>query len=198
MTKGKNIFDKIKNMFTGEKKVENIVVIVILLVILLIAINYIFGSKTDKEVAPSGENVKTTNNTSNDTNINNSESNKDELETKLTSILNKIAGVTDAAVMVSYSSDSKKNPVYDVKQQENMSNENNKTTTQKTIEKSVAYEDVNGKKTAIVESNEMPIIEGVIVVAKGIYSADLKNKIMSAVAAVTNVPLYKVQVFERE
>ena len=69
---------------------------------------------------------------------------------------------------------------------------------EKTSEKSVAYNEDGSKKTAIVESIEMPKVEGILVVAKGASSVDIRSKIATAIATVTGIPVYKVQVFEKQ
>ena len=43
----------------------------------------------------------------------------------------------------------------------------------------------------------MPVVEGAIVVAKGANSVDIKSRIASAISAITNLPVYKIQVFEK-
>ena len=68
---------------------------------------------------------------------------------------------------------------------------------EKITEKQVAYNEESGNKTAIVESIEMPVVEGAIVVAKGANSVDIKSRIASAISAITNLPVYKIQVFEK-
>ena len=74
----------------------------------------------------------------------------------------------------------------------------NKSGDKSTTEKVVAYNEKSGSKSAIVESVECPKVEGAIVVAKGASSVDLRSKIASAVSTVVNIPVYKVQVFEKQ
>ena len=44
----------------------------------------------------------------------------------------------------------------------------------------------------------MPKVEGAIVVAKGASSVDMRSQIATAISTVTNVPVYKIQVFEKQ
>lgn len=182
-----NYLTTVKNTFKNkDRKTENLILLLVLLVILLISINYIF--KTED---------KNSNNTSSASNINNSVESSESsnnlgganVEEKLENILSKINGIEDVSVMLTYSTASKQNVVYNTKEETN--NEQSKT------EKSVAYNEESGKKTAIVESTEMPKVEGIIIVAKGANSVEIKSKIATAAAMAVNVPVYKVQVFEK-
>lgn len=193
-----NYLETLKNITKNkEKRVENLIFLVILLVILLVATKYIFSSK---------DSGKNSNNTSQSTNINNSKSttgskeaanstgeassSQSDLEQKLSTILSQISGISDVSVVLSYSQDSKQNPVYNTKEQEKSG--------EKTTEKSVAYNEQSGSKTALIESVETPKAEGAIVVAKGADSVEMRSKIASAVSTVVNIPVYKVQVFEKQ
>ena len=179
-----NYLETIKNITKDKKRrTENLILLVVLLVVILIAINYIF---TD-------DNSNSTNTSPNI--INNKEANGDinkvdnSLEEKLEIILSQISGISDVSVVLSYSKDTTQNVVYNTTEEQN---ENGKT-----LEKQVAYNEQGGNKTAIVESINMPVVEGAIVVAKGASSVDIKSRIASAISSVTNLPVYKVQVFEK-
>lgn len=175
-----NYLETLKNIAKDKnKRTENIVFMIILLVILLVAINYIF---TDKN-----------NNKSNmETSSMNIDSSKEEVtindstEKKLEVILSQISGISDVSVVLTYSEDAKQNIVYNTKEEEN------------SVEKTVAYNEENGKKSAIVESVELPKVEGAIVVARGASSVDIRSKVANAIANVLDIPVYKVQVFEKE
>ena len=159
--------------------------------ILLISCNYIF--KTDDKTSKN-----TSNSTSNNGNINSSEEsgnsqnsvNNSDLENKLSVILSQIQGISDVSIVLSYSQEEKQNVVYNTKEEQS----GDKSTT----EKVVAYNEKSGSKSAIVESVECPKVEGAIVVAKGASSVELRSKIASAVSTVVNIPVYKVQVFEKQ
>lgn len=181
-----NYLETIKNITKDKnKRIENLVFLVVLLVILLIAINLIFNKDDNKE---------NSNNTSSNPNIidnnNQSMSSQSELETKLANVLSQISGVSDVSVVVTYSQDSKQNIAYNTKESEKDG--------EKTSEKSVAYNEDGSKKTAVVESIEMPKVEGILVVAKGASTVDMRSKIATAIATVTGIPVYKVQVFEKQ
>lgn len=183
------------NNTTSDKKTEKTIYLIIIIVIIIISINYIFIDKPD--IAKNKEEID---------NKEQSEKQKVkieyDLENKLKEILSKIDGVSEVDVLLSYNNDIQKVPIYDEKTKEtiNEESENDKTvkkTTEQEIEKTVAYEETEGIKQPIYEKNILPTVEGVIIVAKGVNNSDIKNKIILAVGAVTNVPMYKVQVLER-
>ena len=175
-----NYLETIKNITKDkEKRTQNLVLLVILLVILLISINLIFDKNSNNESnitkkAESDESVSSVSNNIDQT----------DLEKKLENILSQISGISDVSVVLTYSQDTKQNVVYNTKEE--------------IKDGSVAYNETSGSKTAIVESVELPKIEGAIVVAKGANSVEIRSKIASAISSVTNIAAYKVQVFEKQ
>lgn len=172
-----------------EKRVENLVLLIVLLVIILIASKFIFSSSDNKK-----EEISNSTTTKDNINYSNGElASKDsssDLETKLSEILSQISGISDVSVVITYSQDTKQNPVYNTKEQEKSG--------EKTTEKNVAYNEEGSKKTAIIQTVEMPKIEGAIIVAKGASTVEVRSKIATAVSTLTNVPVYKIQVFEKQ
>ena len=171
--------EKLKEILNKDKKTSNLILIVILLVIVLISINYIFNNEDDTNVATASalsENVI---------------DEKNLLETKLSNIISKINGVSAAHVMISYSSTEKVIPVYDTKESVDTTTENSKTSSKKTIEKSVAYEG----NEALLESKQTAEATGAIIVVSGTITDETKLEIKEAVSMVTNVALHKVQIF---
>lgn len=175
--------ETIKKKILGNRKNENLMVLIIVFVILLIAINYIFNSKSNES---SIKGVISDNISYNTTNT-------DNLETKLEKILNVIDGVDNATVVISYATTERINPIYDTKEDvEQNDNGSNKTITEKTV----AYEEVNGEKVAIVESKDIAKAEGAIVVFTGNSDSSLILEIKEAVAAVTGISMHKIQIFQ--
>ncbi len=188
-----NYLETLKNIAKDKnKRVENLIFLVILLVVLLVAINYIFNT----EKVPSKTN-DTSNNTNSNNNINSNSQDlsngtnlQSDLEAKLSNILSQISGISEVSVVITYSKDSTTTPVYNTKEQEKSG--------EKTTEKTVAYNEEGNDKTALIESIELPKVEGAIIVAKGANTVDIKSKIASAISNLTNVPVYKIQVFEKK
>lgn len=181
-----NYLETIKNITKDKKRrTENLILLVVLLVVILIAINYIF---TDDNSNSTNTSPNIINNKEANVNININKT-EDDLEERLEIILSQISGISDVSVVLSYSKDTTQNVVYNTTEEQD---ENGKI-----LEKQVAYNEQGGNKTAIVESIDMPVVEGAIVVAKGASSVDIKSRIASAISSVTNLPVYKVQVFEK-
>jgi len=180
-----NYLETLKNI-SKDKNKEKLIYVLVLCVVLFIASSYIFtGNKKTEE--NSQENTVNSNNTSTQTNINSS---KDVMEEKLAKILSEVSGIGNVSVMITYSSDVKINPVYNTKEEEREG--------QKTLDRSVVYNEEDSNKTVVIESTNMPTVEGVIVVAIGASNVEIRSKIAQAVSAVTNVAIYKIQVFEKK
>jgi stage III sporulation protein AG len=179
-----NYLETLKNI-SKEKSKEKIIYILILCIALFIAISYIFNNSAEKETN-SSENIINSNNTSTQTNINDS---KDIMEEKLAKILSEVSGISNVSVMITYSSDVKINPVYNTKEEEKEG--------EKIVDRSVVYNEEDSSKKVVIESTSMPVVEGVIVVAEGASNVEIRSKIAQAVSAVTNVAIYKIQVFEK-
>jgi len=174
--------EKLKEILNKDKKTSNLILILVLLVILLVSTNYIFNSEEKENLTTSTLSENVTDYT-------------DSVETRLANIISKIEGVQSANVMISYSSTEKIIPVYDTKENTDTTTEADRTSSKKTVEKTVAYEGEGDGKNALLESKETAEATGVIVVVNGAISEDVKLEIKEAVAIVTNVPLYKVQIF---
>ena len=182
-----NYLETLKNITKNkEKRVENIVLLIVLLVVILLAGKYIFAGNSDKTQEKS-------NSTSKEENINVSSDSTDsvklDLENRLSQILSEISGISEVSVVITYLQDNVQTPVYNTKEQVEEG--------KKTTEKNVAYNEDGSKKTAIIESVQMPKIEGAMIVAKGASTVEIRSKIATAVATLTNVPVYKIQVFEK-
>lgn len=173
--------EKLKQILNKDKKTSNLILILALLVIVLIFMNYIFNEPQEIETKEAiSENVR---------------SNIDSVETRLANIISKIKGVENASVMVSFSSTEKIIPVYDTKENIDTTTDEDKTSSKKTIEKTVAYEGEGNSKNALVESKENAEATGAIIVVSGNITDSIKLEIKEAVSMVTSVPLHKIQIF---
>lgn len=188
--------EKIKNMFQGKRKIENLVVLLILSIIIVIAINYIWSddkkSNNEKnEEIPRNEVIQVSSNTS-----------ESGLEEKLERILSRISGVGEVKVLITYYESSTLIPVYDENKKTSNTTENDDSGGTRTIEetdnqKQVIYkENTDGSKEPVTQSVIKPKIEGAIVVAKGADNATVKAKIIQAIEAATGIATHKIQVFE--
>lgn len=182
-----NYLETLKNI-SKDKKKEKLIYILVLCVVLFVSISYIFNDDK-KEVNTAKNNVNNTNN-NNLNNLSNINNNRDIMEEKLAKILSQISGIEEVSVMITYNNDGKINPIYNIKQEEKDG--------LKSLDKSVVYNEQNNEKKILIETTASPTVEGVIVVAKGANNIEIKSKIAGAVSAVTNVAVYKIQVFEKK
>ena len=192
----KEYMEKLMSMFSKDKdkktKTQNLIFLVIMLVFTLICINNIY-KKDAVETLSNNKKTEESSNKNETDNYNNTEKN-------LQNILSKINGISDVSVMITYSSDEKMIPVYDIKEdttlEEDGDGDMSKTSKKTTTEKTVAYEEINGEKVAIVESKKSPDIIGAIIAAKGI-NAENSVKIKEAVSNALDIPIYKVEIFSK-
>jgi len=124
------------------------------------------------------------------------------LEQSLELILSKIKGVRKVNVMIAYATGKQLTPAYDEKKNTNETQEKDSTggvrgINQSSYETKMVYEDEpNGQKKPIIIKETNPEIRGVIIVAQGAEDITVKENLCRAVEAVTNIPIYKIQVFE--
>lgn len=168
--------EKIKTMSLKRKK-ENLVLILVLLVGLLICMNVIF--KNDEENKVTEEKIEE------------QREKQSSIEEKICEVLSQIAGVSDVSLVINYVDNGENEIVYDTKE------EYLENGTVSSMQRSVAYNEENGDKTAIISIKNSPKVEGVIVVAKGVENIELKQKIASSLANLLGIASYKVQVFEK-
>ena len=168
--------EKIKTMSLKRKK-ENLVLILVLLVGLLICMNVIF--KNDEENKVTEEKIEE------------QREKQSSIEEKICEVLSQIAGVSDVSLVINYVDNGENEIVYDTKE------EYLENGTVSSMQRSVAYNEENGDKTAIISIKNSPKVDGVIVVAKGVENIELKQKIASSLANLLGIASYKVQVFEK-
>ena len=180
------MLETLKNINKNKSK-EKIIYILVLLIILFVSISLIFDKDSDDNNL-SNHNINE--NSLKQVNNSNETSYFTNIETKLANILSKIKGVSNVSVMITFSTESKLNPIYNTKSEEKDGNI--------TTEKEVVYSEKGSDKVLAVETIEMPKVEAVIVVASGIVNdIDIKSEIVKAVANLTNVGIHKVQIFEK-
>lgn len=111
---------------------------------------------------------------------------KQELPQKITEqeelerIISSISGVKKAQVMVTYYGSASSNIVYDVK------------TRGDETERRAVVSDGN----AVSTGENFPRVKGVVVIADGTYTEEVRRNILSAVTVALDVPEYKVSVLK--
>ena len=194
--------EKLKNMFKGKKKTENLIVLVVILIVTVVAINYIWSDEkkdTDGKIKDDSNEKKSVGVVQ----VNN-DLTQDDLEMKLENILKKISGVGNVKVMLTYSESSVLNPIYNEDSSVSNTNETDssggtRTVTETDSQREVVYkENTDGSKEPLTQSISSPKIEGAIIVASGAEDANVKSSIVQAVEAATGLATHKIQVFKME
>lgn len=200
----KKISEFLKKLYNtqGKKKIiENTVIVIIVGMIILIAGSSIFKpgrSDTKSSVENKSSEIEAASKvTSKETSENKS------VEEKIEAILSQIEGVGKVDVMITYVSDGEIVPAVNTKINENDTDEKDsgggtRKIRERDQETSIAYEEAQGTKKPIILTHKEPEVKGVIVVAEGGNDVIVKDKICKAVQVLLDVPIHKVQVFERK
>lgn len=191
--------ERIKNMFKGKKKTENLVALIIILIITVVAINYILGGNKSDNRTKEERNIRVDNAVQVSSN-----SNEDELEQRLENILGKIEGVGKVKVMLTYSESSTFRPVYNEDSKVSNTNETDsnggtRVITETDSQREVIFkENSDGTKEPVTQSIVSPKIEGAVVAAQGANTSTVKASIIQAIEAATGLATHKIQVFKME
>lgn len=181
----------------SKKNLENAVVFVIILVVTIIIINTIWGGNESKKEEK----------TTQDNSVQLVNSDVDSVETSgdteksIKQILSKINGVGKVEVLITYSESSQVVAMYNEKNNESQTKEEDKsggtrTIQENTTDKEIVYKEENGKKVPVTEKVVMPKMEGALIVAEGANNAEVKTNIIQAVEALTGLATHKIQVLE--
>ena len=171
------MLETLKNIKKDKNK-EKMIYILMLLIVLFIAFSLIFNEK--EETTPVSSNIK---------NEENKDTYFDRMENELEEIINKIKGVSNVSIMITFSNESKVTPVYNVVEEIKDGNV--------ITNKEVVYNEEGSDKVLAIQTVEMPKIEAIVVVASGVNDINLKSQITEAVANLANVGTHKVQIFEK-
>ena len=190
----KEMLKKMGDENDKKRNIENIIVFIIILIITVLIINVMWSSNDKKAENKSEDTTKVLAQAT-------SNSEKDDLETRLEDILASIDGVGKVKVLIKYSESSSVVPMYNETTSESTTKETdgdgaNKDVKETESKREIVYTDENGKNAPITEKVTMPVIEGAIVTAQGAGNANIKTSIVSAVEAVTGLAVHKIQVFE--
>ena len=190
----KEMFKKMSDENDKKRNIENIIVFIIILIITVLIINVMWSSNDKKTENKSEDTTKVLAQAT-------SNSEKDDLETRLEDILASIDGVGKVKVLIKYSESSSVVPMYNETTSESTTKETdgdgaNKDVKETESKREIVYTDENGKNAPITEKVTMPVIEGAIVTAQGAGNANIKTSIVSAVEAVTGLAVHKIQVFD--
>lgn len=190
----KELFKKSENSKDKKKQIENIVVFIIILIITVLIINNMWASGENESKQNKADTTKVLAQTRS--------SQQDDLESNLEDILETINGVGKVKVLIKYSESSTVVAMYNETISESITKENDGNGGSKDVKESenkkeIVYTDEDGTNKPITEKVVMPVIEGAIITAQGASNANIKTSIVSAVEAVTGLPVHKIQVFEK-
>lgn len=191
-------FNEMLEKKNRNKLVENAVIIIIIGIIVIIA-GGVFFSKSEN--TGKNENISQTQNAVEAVKIAASVE-QDPTEEKLKAILSKMQGVGKVEVMITYAVGKENIPAYDIKKSDNSTNEKDsgggtRNINQSEYNSSVVYEDSqNGGKRPVITKEVQPVVKGVLVVAEGASSPEVRERISESVKVVMDIPIHKVQVVE--
>jgi stage III sporulation protein AG len=179
--------------FLKSKKTENLIFFLVVLIVTLIIINQILKDDNDNNYNDDTKNTAVLANYSNSLESSNS------LSKSLEEILNKIDGVGNVSVLITYSeTEVTKVPMYNENNTVNESEESsNGGTVKKTTSTTSSKEVIMGSDdNPVIQTTMAPKIEGAIITAQGASNITVKTNIISAVEAATGLATHKIQVFE--
>lgn len=193
----KKLLEKIfKNAEGANKKrfIENCVFFIILGIIIVVTATWLFGSESKKQTTIPSADTGSTKQVSASASADST-----NLEKRAETIISQINGVGKVDIMVTYESSSEKVPAYDTKNNDSTTNEKDKeggtrVTDSNNDESSVVFD---GDKNPVIVKEMEPKIKGVVVVAEGASNQTVAQNILKAVKTLFDVPLYKIQVFEK-
>ncbi len=195
------IIKKIKDWINRQdrkKLIENTAVVIIIGVIIIIAGSAMLNPKKESEEPSARLDERTTG----DAETNQPAGYGNETEMRLKTLLSQIQGVGRVDVMITYSASRESVPAYDIKKagsntEEKDSEGGTRKAREEEYESELAYEDSpSGGKRPVVLKQLEPEVKGVLVVAQGADSVEVRDKICNAVTVVLDVPMHKVQVIQ--
>lgn len=124
------------------------------------------------------------------------------LEKRLEGIFSQVEGAGQLKVMVTTSCSSEIVIAQEIKKEQTTTEEQapqgdtRKIQSEKSENKIVMTEDKNGKGSPLVLKEEVPKIEGIVIVAQGGDNALVQDALVKAAQALLNLPAHKVQVLK--
>ena len=188
--KWNRIFEKIQNK-SGKEKIT----IVVLTGILLLVISLPTGSKSEQ--TETNENTQTR-----QTGLSESaKSYETVLEEKLEKALKKVEGVGEVSVVITLKNTSEKIIAADSDYSESVIQESDsaggvRSTTQQSGSTSNIYYDTQEGSEPYVTKENMPEVEGIVIVAKGGGDGNVCSDITAAAEALLGVPAHKIKVLK--
>ncbi len=197
-----DIYKHLKEMIAGQSKkklIENTAIVIIIGIIVIIAGGTIFSNKNS---SASQEEQQKTPGAINGSQL--SASAPDDTEAKLSSLLSQIQGVGKVDVMITYSATQENVPAYDTKKNQSSTDEKDseggtRTISQEELDNTMVYEDgADGGKVPVILKKLEPEVKGVLVVAEGANSVEVRERLCNAVRVVLDIPIHRIEIVQRK
>lgn len=195
--KTNKILNKIFKILSNKSGKEKIT-IVVLIGILLLVISLPVSQDSTKEKSDSTSDTAANQNTG----VSSDTSNYEEyLEEKIENALRKVEGVGDVSVVITLKNTSEKIIAADTDSSESVITETDsaggvRSTTEKSNSNTNIYYDTDSGSSPYITKENMPEVEGVVIVAKGGGDGTVCANITSAVEALLGVPTHKIKVLK--
>lgn len=189
----------LKNVIPGDsknkRKIENIVFLIIILIITVILMKTIW-----QDDSPENK-LESTNSTEKSTLAESQNTEKEDLEKRIESILCTIKNVGKVNVLINYSESSKMEALYNESTTTSSTEEGDtsggtRNVTETETKKDVVFSEKSGNKEPVTQKTVMPTIQGAVITAEGAGDPIVKTNIINAVGALTGLSIDKIQVFE--
>jgi stage III sporulation protein AG len=196
------IIKKIRDWIAGQDRkrlIENTAVVIIIGVILIIA-----GSVLLRPKKESTEPLVQQEGNTNESYGHMPEDAGDATEIRLRNMLSQIQGAGKVDVMITYSASKENVPAYDIKKSSSSTEEKDseggtRIVREEDYERTLTYEDSSsGGQHPVVLRQLEPEVRGVLVVAEGADSIEVRDRILNAVTVALDVPIHKVEVIQRK
>jgi stage III sporulation protein AG len=127
---------------------------------------------------------------------------KDELEEKLSQILKEINGAGDVNVVITLENEEIIEPAFNVQDSSRITEEKDneggiRSITENQNNSQLVTVKKGGNEELVVLKKITPDVKGVLIVAEGACSSKVVEKLTKATATLLDLPVYKIQVFEK-
>lgn len=178
--------DWLKKLLRNKDTLKYAVLGVLAGVMLIFAGNFLTG----------GEKEKTKTDTGTDTKISSSNVSDSGLEEKMEEFFGGIEGVGKVKVMITYKSSSEKVVADETNERESKNNDGNKVSTETSKEVKKVIVNGGSGNQALVVKELSPEIEGIVIIAQGGGDVFVKDALLRAAQALTDVPSYKIEILK--
>lgn len=195
--KNNKILNRIFQILSNKSGKEKITIVVLIGILLLVISLPVSQNQSDK----TGDGTSDTGAQQTGSLSESAGSYEEYLEEKLEKVLKKVEGVGEVKVVITVKNTSEKIIAADTDSSESVINETDsaggvRSTTEKSNSNTNIYYDTSTGSAPYITKENMPEVEGVIIVAKGGGDGTVCANITSAVEALLGVPTHKIKVLK--